>query len=148
MFGMQSIIQVNFKMFCKILLVCLMLWWDSTAIGSRDINHPTQEQKHQWSLTNAAVIPRKITEVLDFHEEMKSLFPQAYSRRINKIWMSFFDKNALKGYDPSRSSKLYNGGYDGTKVAKQLGWDIFDRYKLTNIDGSHEDAYPIIEDWK
>ena len=59
--------------------------------------------------------------------------------------MSFFDKNALKGYDPSRSSKLYNGGYDGTKVAKQLGWDIFDRYKLTNIDGSHEDAHPIIE---
>jgi len=118
-------------------------YWEPFISG--DINHTAQEQKHQWSLKNAAVIPKKITEVLDLHEEMKSLFPQAYSRRIYKIWMSFFDKNALKDYDQSRSSKHYNGEYDGTKVAQQLGWDIFDRYKLTNIDGSHEDAHPINE---
>ena len=60
---------------------------------------------------------------------------------MHKIWMTFFNKNALKTVYPGSSGDLY----DGSRVAKKLGWDIFDRSKLVNAKGKHEGAHPMNE---
>lgn len=49
-----------------------------------------------------------------------------------RVWMSFFDS-------------VY-GPYDGSKEAKELGWEIFDRTKLVGFDGTvTKSAHPMNE---
>jgi len=75
--------------------------------------------------------PQSITAMLD-HLEMESLYTQAYTQSPQKrVWMSLFHS-------------VY-GPYDGSTEAKDLGWEIFDRTKLTSFDGKVSGPHPMDE---
>ena len=75
--------------------------------------------------------PQTITAMLD-HLEMESLYTHAYTKSPQKrVWMSLFDS-------------VY-GPHDGSNEANDLGWEIFDRTKLTTFDGKRVGAHPMHE---
>ena len=77
----------------------------------------------------ARTAPQKITEMLD-HLEMESVYNQAYTKSPQKrIWMSLF-KSVWE---------------DGSTEAKDLGWEIFDRTKLTTFDNKGVGPHPMNE---
>ena len=100
--------------------------------------------------TKAGAAPKVITDILD-HREMKLLYHRAYdNQHINNNNNN--NNNTATAGNSSAHPKQQNlpqkrvwmssldsvyGPYDGSKAAKRLGWEIFDRSKLVAFDGTN-----------
>ena len=107
-------------------------------------------------------IVRNITNCMK-HEEMKSEYPSAYDtplrfstehNHINattashgpsmtrpfKIWMSAFDRNFFTKLDANAAN---SAKYDGSRLAKRLGWHVLDRSYFGRDPRTHAPQGPI-----